>query len=854
MNLFYSENFIRSVPREKRDHVNKVLQKLKCELQESDQGIFGTSRRSQTRKFEGAKSLFKFRVNDAERIIFTYNDKIKNIRENENRGIYLIEYVSHDSQNRISKTKDHENIMNYDLWSEENKLNESFIEDISDREYQGKNFDQYFDIEKVVTYIFGNEKDDGRIYEAARISSEQYNYVQNLKPLLLIGGAGSGKTLVTIHKANTYRLYGSNIAYFTLSENLCKSALEIYSNINADSDGVRFLTVNDFCIDLLDEIPKRYVGYSRFEKWIKDFFWYVNISPYDIWAEIRGVIKGHMGTNWYRNYIYQFEEYDGHTNQFLKSRGYVTDIEGDGKRLRCNIHTKPELEEAVTLIKNDGSLLKGDQIANDLVKIYSKSNEFRFKEHQEILIPETDYLNLDEKVSIFTLKERKTIYEIAVKYQQWIYDEVLFDDNDLAGRAILEIEAQGFEKFEFVVVDEVQDLTELQIYLISRLVNSLDDITFAGDIHQIINPTYYRNDRLKLLYYLNNKEIETAPLTKNYRSQKSITELCNYLGEIRKQYIAREKDITEQSISAMTDGNMPYYLNPGSNNLKEMLIALGERSDAAIIISAEEKRKELEGISGFVLPNIYTIQEIKGLERDYVFCYNLTTDYSDDWEVIFNKQAKKNSRYRYYFNIFYVAITRARENLCIFEEKDVFPQNLGFLDYFKEVEEFDEAELGLGGEIASAESWKEEAFKLEGKGKYNIAKRYFEKADSIVDAMRCQARSDFDEGSHSLALESLLEIGEYELAISYSEKARDTNRKILAMILLGKEDYKSIDKNFTAKVVYEIVIKSIRDSRFSDVVFTNYLEPKMQDSMDNINIANDITGKVIGNYGQRANN
>lgn len=401
------------------------------------------------------------------------------------------------------------------------------------------------------------------------------------------------------------------------------NAKSIYQHIAMESNDVFFYALNDFCIEKLNEREGSYVGFDHVENWLSKTNLCNKMEPFDIWAEIRGILKGYMGTNWQRNYVFSYDDYGENSNKYLKRNGYIEEVDGDGKRLRCTLQNTKELNSAVDLIRNDPETNHSQEFAENIRQIYRNAMNFLYESIDHILILKSDYLRLGSKESVFSVEERNCIYDIAIKYQKWIHDEGFFDDNDLAGIMICAIEKGEIEKFDYIVVDEVQDLTELQIFCVSRLVNNLNDITFAGDIHQIVNPTYYRNDRLKTLYYLAGKEIKEAPLTKNFRIQRSIIEMSNIMGDIRKKYIAKEKDITEQHIAALKDGNIPFYLAPKGNNLKEMLTSLSSRVNTYIIISDEKDRIQLEEISETQLPNIFTIQEAKGLEFEYVFCYNL---------------------------------------------------------------------------------------------------------------------------------------------------------------------------------------------------------------------------------------
>ena len=84
---------------------------------------------------------------------------------------------------------------------------------------------------------------------------------------------------------------------------------------------------------------------------------------------------------------------------------------------------------------------------------------------------------------------------------------------------------------------------------------------------------------------------------------------------------------------------------------------------------------------------ILTVSEIKGLERDTVILYNVLSANYDKWETldritVNRKTADENSVYRYYFNLFYVAVSRAKSNVYVYEERRVPSFNNFFRNQF----------------------------------------------------------------------------------------------------------------------------------------------------------------------------
>ena len=146
------------------------------------------------------------------------------------------------------------------------------------------------------------------------------------------------------------------------------------------------------------------------------------------------------------------------------------------------------------------------------------------------LISLEEYKKLSKKYSVLDENLKTEIYKIALKYEEWKEKNSLYDVNDLA---VIGIKSK--RKFDFVLVDEVQDLTETEIFFLTTLVKNPENIVFAGDIHQMVNFNSFSFDRLKNLYYKNRINYSFSILTKNYRSSEEIVKLANYLTDLTKK-------------------------------------------------------------------------------------------------------------------------------------------------------------------------------------------------------------------------------------------------------------------------------------------------------------------------------
>ncbi len=837
--VFVHEGFYKSVPREKRVKVQKLCEKIEQQLRNSDTGIHGTSIESQSRKFHNKKALFKFRASDGDRIMFTYTTHLANYREEYEAGIYLIEYISqHDQQGRKAQNYDENIARNLDYSGHFDSLKLE-LEEVEQDEWE--KYNDYLDLDKTVVYIkseeellrlFESESDASEVY----ISKQQFEYAKDDKASILMGGAGSGKTLVSLHKLNNYKNSEGRVGYFTHSKGLKKKSEKIFSKISDKDNTTEFFTVIDYCLSELGIKEKQFIDFVWFDKNFKNIAGSMTlpkgVNKIDIWSEIRGIIKGYMFKNWKRIYPISFKKIKQISRDILENKyKYIEQYNDDPRKIICSNSSIDCLNRTVDKLNRDQNFTDNEKkvIFEDLKKIYEMSRHFQYGKNDENrdlrLLPLGEYLNLKDEVSIYSEDERRVLHKICIKYQQYIDKEKLYDDNDLAGLTIVKKNQQEEEGFAFIAVDEAQDLTELQLYLIYNLARDKDKILFAGDIHQIINPTYFSNSRLEKLFAVNNEKIYERYLTKNYRSQKNIVKLANKLGEVRRRCIAKTNVENEQLEEAINEEQSLFYLNKDQSNLKQILLDINEKANAATIVCDDEDREYLRSIMNVKANNIYTVSEIKGLEFDYIFCYNLVGKYNDYWNEILEGKARKNAKYRYYFNVFYVAITRARKHLCLYNETPNKLLRKEIVDLFENIKEYDQERLHLTLNVNEREEWEKRGLELEESENFEKAILAYEKADlNINDITRCRAKIRAKEKDYDGAIHMMLKIEEYEYAKEYSEIIDNKEMLVLCSMLSDDKDHKKIEEEYGKTFVNEVLAKNILNEDFMKQINFNYIE------------------------------
>ena len=333
------------------------------------------------------------------------------------------------------------------------------------------------------------------------------------------------------------------------------------------------------------------------------------------------------------------------------------------------------------------------------------------------IISKLDYDKLPNDYKLFS---DNCIYDLTRLYIEYLNNDNYYSYNS---ESMNIIRSESKLKFDYVLVDEVQDLTECQIKMLYSLVKNENNILFCGDTNQIINPTFFNLGRIKqMILYSNKTQINPEPLITNFRNSKAVTELINYVNNIRNTKLPKGKAefIQEEQSKNTSPGNV--YNFCGSK--LELFDFLSTDAKSAIIVD-DKTYTNLEK-EGYDTRNIYTVQSSKGLEFENVIVYNILSNRKEIFEDLYFYGKSNDSTLHYNFNLFYVAITRPMSNLIILEEEQMLIYN-DIVNNVNSLENVDEVEeINLKAD-KSASSFYELGIKLIEKGLYQKAKKNFEK-------------------------------------------------------------------------------------------------------------------------------
>ncbi len=464
-------------------------------------------------------------------------------------------------------------------------------------------------------------------------------------PMIIIGSAGSGKTVLTLEKM---KAAVGDILYVTLSSFLVKNSRDLYfaSQYENENQQVDFFSFQEYLesIRIPDGQPLEFAG---FEIWfnrqrntkIKD--------AHKLFEEFKGVLTG------------------------------------------------PSLENAY--------LSRGA------------------------------YLNLGVKQSIFLDGERAAVYDIFERYLSFMQDNNLYDSNILSHQYLQKVEA----RYDFVVIDEVQDLTNIQLYLILKSLHQPGDFVLCGDSNQIVHPNFFSWSKVKTLFYQQDFKQDMdliRILQTNYRNSPHVTEIANRvlrLKNTRFGSIDKESNYLVESNGHVTGDVV--YLEDNDNIRRELDSKTHTSTRFAVIVMHPEQKNQAK--RHFNTPLVFSIQEAKGLEYENIILYNFLTaedkrfrdismgiDHEDlrgehTYARARNKTDKSLEVYKFYINSLYVALTRAVKNLY-WIEADTRQHLLDLLGLRNAL-----TQLDLENQNSSLEEWQYEAHKLEMQGKKEQAER-----------------------------------------------------------------------------------------------------------------------------------
>ncbi len=285
----------------------------------------------------------------------------------------------------------------------------------------------------------------------------------------------------------------------------------------------------------------------------------------------------------------------------------------------------------------------------------------------------------------------RNFYELAIpivnKYIHYCTDKSYLDFNDLISRSTSlfqnheDIVNKYKGKFQYILVDEFQDVNNLQVELIKLLLTDSTQLFCVGDDWQSIYGFRGSNVSYIVEFEKHFENAKTIKLNLNYRSTQNIVGASNEV--IKHNKFKVEKDVqaskkSEHKIVVYAGNTEDENLQFCFDKVKELLDD-GINNDEILFLYRRSKMFT-PYYSRFKNENIRiqgkTIHASKGLEAKVVFIIGLTEGnggFPDIWleDRIFQviKKANHDLLLEEERRLFYVAITRAKDKLFLITQK-----------------------------------------------------------------------------------------------------------------------------------------------------------------------------------------
>lgn len=212
-------------------------------------------------------------------------------------------------------------------------------------------------------------------------------------------------------------------------------------------------------------------------------------------------------------------------------------------------------------------------------------------------------------------------------------------------------------KFDYILIDEFQDINKQQFNAIALLGNVHKNIFAVGDEDQSIYSFRGSNPQIMLDFPKVFESTKICYLTTNYRSGKNIVEKASALIAHNKNRFVKDFRAFN-SYNAIIDIRKFENKNEQVNSIKNELDKALEGSIAILCRTNADKFFLKSELKDYDI-NILTMHESKGLEFDFVWLINVSNGISPFKHPLYGCNMEEERR------LFYVAVTRAKKKLII---------------------------------------------------------------------------------------------------------------------------------------------------------------------------------------------
>lgn len=444
----------------------------------------------------------------------------------------------------------------------------------------------------------------------SNVQFSQLKQASQSLPSVLTGSAGTGKTLMSIAQYVDLLDKNESILYLTYEPGLLSSVDKMLHSYGIKS-------------------PSTYT--------------YLNLASYVLGDEVASKYKGF---DYFRRYFFDYVS----SSKSLKKDFSVFKDEKEDICLACYCFFNGIMEGSRTLSSFNDSILSEDE-----------------------------FLRLTKKEEAFDVDIRKDFYLIGKSYHNHLLANSFYSDGLLA-KAILEKKDKPI--FDNLIIDEYQDLTELMFISSLSLLKKNHPLSLYmfGDDNQTIQPTLFSFASCESILkeqISHSLKLNKIFLPSSYRSGPVLIDYINSFNAKKKECIGRQKEEIDKKESSLRDDENDLFVSYiDDKNIFIDLIkrSLSSPSLAYIFPSLFEKEQFIEACSKLNIDKeissnmAFVIEEAKGMEWDSVVLVRFFSSSKNSFDsMLLKKKGKHSSFHRMLFNRFYVALTRAKNKIVIYE-------------------------------------------------------------------------------------------------------------------------------------------------------------------------------------------
>ncbi len=337
-----------------------------------------------------------------------------------------------------------------------------------------------------------------------------------------------------------------------------------------------------------------------------------------------------------------------------------------------------------------------DQIRNKILTLLPRKDPLIEDIHWFIKTAKSNGLSIEKIKSRLQsskwVRRQRTLAQLTIpiweKYESWLLESQKLDFDDMINLATkVVLSSSSIEsRFDHILVDEFQDVTDQQMRLISGLMGKETKLFCVGDDYQNIFSFAGSNidNILQFQRFFPLPEKTVLPI--NYRCPKTLVDASDALishnkYQVHKDISAVSKVHYSISLHEISNKNNDYELDE-FNAAKEVIeeILHSKSPDETILVLTRFNFRLEELKMEFSDPSLAfaSIHKAKGREADYVLVlgclkgtYGLPSEMDSrvNLKIAGGSRSSKLSEFEEERRLFYVAMTRCKKSLFLFTDK-----------------------------------------------------------------------------------------------------------------------------------------------------------------------------------------